>query len=103
MLVLVHIDTILGDADWLICRLKSEMTSNPAEDIFGKQLVQFVILNNLFLSNDSEGQKSPVGTQATNYCATVCDRLIYVVSACSELVQTTVSPGPTTDAMFKVS
>ena len=49
-----------------------------------------------------EGQKSLVGTQATDFCSTVCDRLVYVVSACSELVQTSISPGPTTDGMFKV-
>lgn len=51
----------------------------------------------------TEGQKSPVGTQATDYCATVCDRLVYIVSACSELAQTSLSPGPTTDGMYKVS
>ena len=50
-----------------------------------------------------EGQRSPVGTQATDYCLSACDRLVYVVSTCSELVQTNIPPGPIVDGMFKVS
>lgn len=41
-----------------------------------------------------EGVRSPsVGTQAENLCSTLCDRLMHVVGACHELVQSAVATG----------
>lgn len=101
-LIYTHIDTILGDTDWLINRLKSEIASSPAEHIFGKadSIVECI---NLDHNNCIEGQRSSVETQASDYCSSVCDRLVYVVSSCSELVQTNIPSGPTVDGMFKAS
>lgn len=46
------------DADWLISRLKSEMSSSPAEDIFGRSLISVLIIKSLQLSTYREAEKS---------------------------------------------
>ena len=80
-----HVEQALSDADWLIARLKTELTTTSSSD------------------DSSDGTSSqPALTQAESLCSSLCERMMSVVVACSELVQSAVLPGVPTEGLLKV-
>ena len=80
-----HVEQALSDADWLIARLKTELTTTSSSD------------------DSSDGTSSqPALTQAEGLCSSLCERMMSVVVACSELAQSAVMPGAPTEGLLKV-
>lgn len=83
-LVYGHMELAFSDADWLIARLRTELTTPSSSD------------------DSTDGSSSqPALTQAEGLCSSLCERMMNVVVGCSELVQSAVSPGAPTEGLLK--
>lgn len=78
-----HMEQSMNDADWLLARIKSESSSTAAEELFGPV-------------------NASLGSQTEGLYSDLCERLLHLVGACSELAQTAVSTGPATEGLLKV-
>ena len=103
-LVYVHMEFVLGDADWLIARLKTELTTpSTSDDSTGvSTLLIHGMHTHTHTHTSDESRSQPALTQAEGLCSSLCERMMNVVVGCSELVQSAVSPGAPTEGVLKV-
>ncbi|XP_064381889.1 Fanconi anemia group I protein-like isoform X2 [Halichondria panicea] len=78
-----HMEQILASTDWLVDRLKMEISSSPTEDAFGRPCSQ-------------------VPTQSRDTFSSLCDRLTHLVFGGSDLVQSSVAAGPSSEGLLKM-